>query len=250
MAERTSILALIPPPMARDARVRGLLLAFEQALDEMDAADLMLMDPAGVREEALPYLAYEHSLGEFVGPGLPTPVIRTMINGAWDLHEPKGYGAGIISGIAMLGYAATLIQWWEETPPAIRGTHRIEVNVDQPLWPDRPLDGIEAVRAIWRMIHAMQRWSQDHALRIVAVSQVSRPVGVGVLTASRIQIEPWTPASPEIGSTMIAAAAIVIGGRIQIEPWLGIEPLEWGGEPLLFDGEDTYATLIPQGGLQ
>lgn len=214
--ERTSILSLIPPPLAGDARVRALLLAFGQALDEMDAQDLMLMDPSSVREDVLPYLAYEHSLNEFVGPGLPVPVIRTMIEHAWDLHEPKGYGAGIVGGIKMLGYRATLTQWWEETPPGIRGTHRIEVPVENPLWPDRPLDGVDEVRAIWRMIHAMQRWSQDHGLRIASEVQAARRVGVAVQTMISIQIEPWTVTVPEISTPLHAVAGVITSWQISI----------------------------------
>ncbi|CAA0086855.1 Uncharacterised protein [Starkeya nomas] len=218
MTERTSILQLIPPPMARDARVRALLLAFEAALDEMDAPDLMLLDPATVREEALPSLSYEHSLDEFVGPGLPPPVVRTMIERAWDLHEPKGYGVGIVGGIEMLGYRAELIQWWQTSPQGIRGTHEIEVPVDEPIWPDRPLDGVEEVRAIWRMIHAMQRWSQDHGLRIVSEAEVARPIGIGVLTAAHIQIEPYAETVPEIPAPVFAGVGLVIGSLLQIEP--------------------------------
>ncbi|MCJ8142979.1 phage tail protein I [Ancylobacter sp. A5.8] len=219
--ERVSILKLIPPPLARDERVRALLLAFEQALDELDATDLMLMDPATVREGALPYLAYEHSLDEFVGPGLPPPIIRQMIERAWDLHEPKGYGAGILSGIAMLGYEADLTQWWQESPPGVRGTHRIEVDVDQPLWPDQPLDGIEAVRAIWRMIHAMQRWSQDHGLRVVSEIAAPRPIGVAVLTAAHVQIEPFEPSTPEILTTSCSGVGIVMGLSLSVDPHQG-----------------------------
>ncbi|HEY9215906.1 MAG TPA: phage tail protein I [Ancylobacter sp.] len=217
MAARASILDLIPPPLKGDARVRALLAAFEAALDEQDAPDLMMLASDDVREEVLPYLGYEHSLDEFVGPGLPPPVIRQMIAKAWNLHEPKGYGEGVVGGIEMLGYLATLIQWWEESPQAVRGTHRIEVPVDKPLWPDRPLSGAEETRAIWRMIHAMQRWSQDHALRIISEAEVARPIGVGVLTGAVVQIEPFEPGVPEIPAPLYAGVGIVIGQFMQIE---------------------------------
>ncbi|MDR6952690.1 phage tail P2-like protein [Ancylobacter sp. 3268] len=249
MAERVSILKLIPPPLAADERVRALLGAFEAALDELDAPDLMLLDPADVREEALPYLAYEHSLGEFVGPGLPTPIIRDMILNAWKLHEPKGYGVGIVGGIAMLGYDAELFQWWQESPKGIRGTHHIEVPINEPLWPGAELTGTEEVRAIWRMIHAMQRWSQDHGLRITSEAEVSQPVGVGVLSATSIQIEPWTPEAPEVSSTVTAGVGLLAGWRISIEPLLGWELVQLAFDDALveFDGAPVCITLPTQG---
>lgn len=218
---RTPIAALIPPPLKGDARVRALLEAFAACLDEMEDWSLILLDPAAAPDTALPALTYEHSLDEFIGPeGLPVAAIRSLINRAWDLHEPKGYAEGVEGGVAMLGYPATLTQWWQETPPAIRGTHRIEVRTDRPLWPGQPPAGPGSVKAIWRMIHAMQRWSQDHAVRLVSEAPVSGKVAVGVLTARRVQIEPFDPGIPEVSTGVHAGAGIVTGRQITVSGWV------------------------------
>lgn len=220
MASAQPIRALIPPPLARDVRVGALLEAFERVLEATTDRALLMLDSETCPESVLPYLVYEHSLDEFIGPGLPTSVIRTMIARAWELHEPKGYAEGVEGGVAMLGYAATLIQWWQETPQARRGTHRIEVPIDKPLWPDKPLESAATVRAVWRMIHAMQRWSQDHALQIVAEAPVATRAGAAVLASIVVQIEPFDPGIPEVPATPRAAAGIVLGRQIIVSGWM------------------------------
>ncbi|OYX14827.1 MAG: phage tail protein I [Rhizobiales bacterium 32-66-8] len=218
---RPPITSLIPPPLAGDARVRALLQAFEACADEMEDQALLMLDPATAPETVLPYLSYEHSLDEFVGSeGLPVAVIRSLISRAWELHEPKGYAEGVEGGVAMLGYPATLHQWWQETPQAVRGTHRIEVPINEPLWPGQPPAGPGTVRAIWRMVHAMQRWSQEHALQIVSEAPMPTPVGVGVLTALRLQIEPFDPGIPVVETSVRAGAAIVMGNVLTVSGWM------------------------------
>lgn len=218
---RTPITALIPPPLATDARVRALVEAFGACMDEMEDRALIFLSIETAPDATLPALAYEHSLSEFVGPeGLPVEAVRTLIARAWDLHEPKGYAEGVEGGVAMLGYPATLTQWWQETPPAVRGTHRIEVRLDQPLIPGQPPAGPGAVRAIWRMIHAMQRWSQDHAVRLASEAQTTVRVGVAVATALRMQIEPFDEGVPEVETRIGVGAGIVIGRVITIDGWV------------------------------
>lgn len=190
----SDITALIPPPLAKDARVVALLTAFERALDHITDAPMVMLDPVTAPESVLPYLAVEHSLDEFVGgDGLPVDVMRDMIARAWDLHEPKGYAAGVTGAIAMLGWPAELTQWWEESPQAARGTHKIDVRVDNPLWPDQPSASLASARAIWRMIHAMQRWSQDHTLRLSVDAPGRLRVGASVATAATITVAPFDP---------------------------------------------------------
>ncbi|MFG1409523.1 phage tail protein I [Xanthobacter sp. VTT E-85241] len=218
---RVPVTSLIPPPLSGDARVRALLQVFGELLDEMEDWALILLDPATVPDVVLPALTYEHSLDEFVGAeGLPVLVIRDMIARAWDLHEPKGYAEGVEGGVAMLGYPATLVQWWQEAPQAIRGTHRIEVRTDQPLWPGQPPAGPGTVRAIWRMVRAMQRWSQDHAVQLISEASVATKVGVGVLAAVRMQIEPFDPGIQEVSTGVQAGVGIVTGHLIIVSGWM------------------------------
>lgn len=239
----SSITALIPPPLAADARVRALIEAFGACMDDMEDRAAILLSIADAPDAALPALAYEHSLSEFIGPGgLPVATVRTLIARAWDLHEPKGYAEGVEGGVALLGYPATLTQWWQQTPQGIRGTHRIEVRIDQPLWPGQPPASAGTVGAIWRMVHAMQRWSQDHAVRIVSVADVSQPIGVGVLTANIIQVEPWTPAVPEVAAPLYAAAAIIAGWRLTVDAPVETAPLYWHDAPIHLD-EDRFLAI-------
>ncbi len=63
----------------------------------------------------------------------------------------------------------------------------------------------------------MQRWSQDHALRIIAEAVVEQPIAVGVLTGVVIQIGPFEPGVPEIPASLYAGVGIVIGQFMQIE---------------------------------
>lgn len=211
------IVSLIPPPLRNDARVKALLSAFEAELDAMDNRALLMLDPASAPELVLPYLSFETSLDEFIGPRLPVDTIRTLIANAWRLHEPKGYQDGIEGGIAMLGLAATLISWWQENPKRRRGTHRIEIPIDRPIWPDRTEIGAEDMSAIWRMIHAMQRWSQDHALQLVSEASVPVTVAVAVGTGLTLQIEPFDPGPVEVTTSARAGVGIIVSRTLTIE---------------------------------
>lgn len=243
-ARPSTVIGLIPPPLRGDARVTALMLAFEDALDELTARDLMLLDPADVREEALPYLAWEHSLDEFTGGDpLPVETVRDMIANAWDLHEPKGYAVGVEGAIATLGWNAELTQWWQEQPQAIRGTHRIDVRLDQPLRAGLSA-GPGTVRSIWRMIHAMQRWSQDHALRVMVEAEVASTVGIGVLTAARIQIEPYVPEVPEVTSTSTTGVGFVLGWQIDILAPATTVPLTHTGRRLVHHDRPLTVTVL------
>lgn len=216
---RPGVASLIPPPLARDARVVALLTAFEQALDDLTDRAIVMLDPAAVPESILPYLAVEHSLEEFIGSGLPTDVIRTLILRAWELHEPKGYVEGIVGGIGMLGYPASITQWWQEEPQAPRGTHRIDVPIDKPLWPGQPPASADTVRAVWRMIHAMQRWSQDHGIRLETEAPVDIGIGAGVLTAGILTISPYDPGPVAVDSRQRAGAGMLAGFVVSIDGW-------------------------------
>lgn len=184
------IIRLIPPPLARDARVVALLTAFAAALDCITDRATVMLDPAEVPEGVLPHLSIEHSLNEFITPALPAPAIRTLIARAWELHEPKGYVEGIVGGLDMLGYRAAVTQWWQQTPQARRGTHRVDAWVGEPLWPGWRPGSADAVRAILQMIHAMQRWSQDHTLRLVSESRAAVHCIAGVRVGVTITIAP------------------------------------------------------------
>lgn len=218
---RAPITSLIPPPLATDARVRALVEAFGACMDEMEDWALILLSIETAPDATLPALAYEHSLSEFVGPeGLPVDAVRTLVARAWDLHEPKGYAEGVEGGVAMLGYPAELTQWWQETPPAARGTHRIEVRLDQPLIPGQPPASSGSVRAIWRMIAAMQRWSQDHALRLASEAPVTTRVGAGVTLAQWIRVEPFDPGIPEVSTGITAAVGVTVARKLLISGWV------------------------------
>lgn len=214
---KTPIVSLIPPPLAKDERVRALLQAFADVLDEMEDKALLMLEASDVPEHVLPYLTFEHSLDEFIGSGLPASVIRRMIANAWDLHEPKGYQEGVEGGVAMLGLQAHLIQWFQETPKARRGTHRIEVPIDKPIWPNRPEINADDIRAVWRMVHAMQRWSQDHAVQVLVEATVPVTTAVAVGTVLTMQIDPYDPGPVEVETSARVGAGVILSRTVTIE---------------------------------
>jgi phage tail protein, P2 protein I family len=216
----TDIRALIPPPLATDERVKALLLSFESILKSQENKTLLMLEAETVPEQALPYLTFEHSLSEFIGSRLPVANIREMIANAWRLHEPKGYQEGVEGGVAMLGYETRLIQWWQESPQKQRGTHRIEINIDKPLWTDADPVSKETVRAIWRMIHAMQRWSQGHGLQLVVEAEIKQSTAVAVRSGFIVQIEPYDPGPVEVDTSLRSGTGIIFSFNMQIEGYI------------------------------
>ncbi len=181
-------------------------------MDEMEDWSLILLSIETAPEATLPrWPMNTRSPSLSARKGCPCPPCAHSSPAPGICTNPRGMRRGSRAAWPCWAIRRPLTQWWQETPPAPRGTHRIEVRLDQTADTGPAARQPRAVRAIWRMIHAMQRWSQDHAVRLVSEAQTAVRAGVGVNCAVRIQIEPFDEGIPEVAAQISVGAGLVVG---------------------------------------
>lgn len=112
---------------------------WEIAIDLVDA-NLVARDPVGLIAASrsvedvplrwLPYLAEERSVDEF-SSAWPEERQRAVTRASLGLHRIKGTRQALEAGLAPLGYALQVVEWFETTPHRQASTFRLSVTIDQ-----------------------------------------------------------------------------------------------------------------------
>lgn len=76
----------------------------------------------------LPYLAWSLSVDSW-DQTWPEVTKRQAIKDAWYVHRHKGTIGAIERVVSQLGYVANVLEWWQTTPPARRGTLHMQIGV-------------------------------------------------------------------------------------------------------------------------
>ena len=98
-----------------------------------------LWDPATCPVEVLPWLAWAFSVDNW-NPAWTEAQKRGAVAASFGVHKRKGTRGALNSAIAGIGYAATIVEWWEQTPTAAPYTFAARITVEQePLPTDSPL---------------------------------------------------------------------------------------------------------------
>lgn len=164
MAKRSFPESLIPPGI-NDERSRSLLKAFEAMANEFDFSRLLMRNSSEIEDEALSLAVHDFSLDEFIGDdGLPAPLVRKLIDRAWELHELQGLDAGVELAQSLFGIRADIRHWWQEEPRGHHDTHTITLSLgdgDEP--PGVPL-GPEVQKTALRTIDVTKRYSQGSSI--------------------------------------------------------------------------------------
>lgn len=156
----------LTPPSLRDGHRPYVLQTARIGHDPNEVKRLFQRDPDSAPSETLPLLIVEHSLEEFIEPGLSEDAQRALLKAAPRLHQIKGKPPGIKYALDALGIHADFVDWFEASPEAPRGTHEITAYVSDQLFPGHQLLSPKAVRQIWRLIDEMKRWSQKTYLKV------------------------------------------------------------------------------------
>ena len=156
------------PPGINDERTRALVDAFAHAASEFDFTKLLMRNSAEILDDMLELAIHDYSLSEFIGPdGLPTDIVRGLIDRAWMLHEKQGTDEGVMLGQSLIGYSPVIKHWWQEEPKGLHDTHKMTVYVTRQHFDDEPdLLNAKAQRAALKMNDATKRWSQDTDLHL------------------------------------------------------------------------------------
>jgi len=176
--------ALIPASI-RDPRGVAFGETARQALAEPDFRLTLHERIDAAPASILPLLIREFGLHIFIEPGLPDATIRAMLKASFDLHKEIGYIRGVRFGLGLLGIRVTAWQqWFQASPPAAPGTHRVSVTLDAPVYPE---DGLGVTprlkRQITRMVRNTQRASQTIGIEIIAPpAPVTLHIGIGLVS--------------------------------------------------------------------
>ena len=173
----------LTPPSLRDGHRPYVLQTARIGHDPEQIKRLLQRDPDSAPSETLPLLIVEHSLEEFIEPGLSEEAQRALIKAAPRLHQIKGKPQGIKYALEALGIHADFVDWFEASPEAPRGTFEITAYISDQLFPGHQLLSPKAVRQIWRLIREMQRESQKAYLKVgeqystnIHVRAATRPI--------------------------------------------------------------------------
>jgi phage tail P2-like protein len=160
-------LARATPAQAKDIRGTAFLKALSEVLGLRIVAGPHSRDPETCSSEVLPALIAEYSMEEFIDPALPDALKRDILKNRWLLQSLEGKDAGVKLGLNLLGADVTITQWHEMEPQGAANTHRIDVMVEDAIWPEEDgRFGARQISAMWRMINRTKRHSQGTELRI------------------------------------------------------------------------------------
>lgn len=176
-----------------------------------EAADIpvpirSLWDPDACPVALLPYLAWARSVDRW-DPAWPESTKRRVIKAAWRIHKRKGTIGAIRRAVEPLGYLIEVREWWEQTPPAERGTFKLRVGVletgiTEAMYP-------ELVRIIDDTKPLTRHMT---GLEISLESRGQVYVGAVAYLGDELAVYPWTPADIEV-----SCAAHVVGADHTID---------------------------------
>ena len=124
------------------------------ALAETDVAVIAtIWSPFECPAALLPWLAWSVSVDVW-DTGWPEEVQRAAIAASPQVHRLKGTRGAVERALAALGIKTTIVEWWQQTPPARRGTFEVTAFITKRIYADGPFldarlqaQALESVRA-------------------------------------------------------------------------------------------------------
>ena len=117
--------AILPPSTTRTERNLAAVGANAQALPIPFRS---LWSPWTCPAHLLPYLAASWSVDRW-DDNWPEATKRQVIANSYFVHSRKGTIGAIRRVVEPLGYLIRVLEWWQETPAATRGTFKLDIGV-------------------------------------------------------------------------------------------------------------------------
>lgn len=118
---------LLPP---NSTALERNLAAVGADIESVDATVIVRVTRADVAPVAfLPYLAWEVSVDRW-SESWPEETKRKVVQESFYVHKRKGTIASLRRVVEPFGYLLNVIEWFEETPPAQRGTFKLDIGVN------------------------------------------------------------------------------------------------------------------------
>lgn len=200
----------IVPPGVADARGRAFARMLARALDAVPPAGVFI-DVDTVPAELLPSLVRSLSCQEFITDAMPEAMVRGVLKRWAELHRTKGTDAGVVAGLAALGFDAQIEQWWQASPMGAPNTHTITVAVAS-LSDEMALLDPRNRAAARRMISATKRHSQSSTIRFLLQSRAAVRVGALARTGGLLHTLAKAPQDQLEQSRVAMALVSRLGG--------------------------------------
>ncbi|KQI69376.1 hypothetical protein AN189_02820 [Loktanella sp. 3ANDIMAR09] len=174
------LIRTLVPSSIRDPRQDAFLAAFGATFADFDLTNLVMVDAQTCPVELLPALIVEFSLEEYVTSDLSEQRVRDIISNAYELHVSKGYDAGVVLALSLVGVTAEIVHWYEDTPVGPPNTHRLVFEADGEFWSDEPIGGPRAFDRIRTLVEASKRFSQDTAYQVRSTNAQTASAATGM----------------------------------------------------------------------
>lgn len=160
----------------------------------------------------LPYLAWARSVDRW-DPAWSESTKRRVIKASWRIHKRKGTIGAIRRAVEPLGYLIEVREWWEESPPAARGTFKLRVGVletgiTEAMYPEL-IRIIDDTKPLTRHMTGLE-------ISLESRGQVS--VGAFAYLGEELVVYPWTPADIEVSCIASVGGADHTIDTITINP--------------------------------
>ncbi|GJA54739.1 phage tail protein I [Aeromonas caviae] len=117
--------AILPPSTSRTERN---LATAGAAAQQLPIPLRTLWSPWTCPAHLLPYLAASWSVDRW-DDNWPEATKRQVIANSYFVHSRKGTIGAIRRVVEPLGYLIRVLEWWQETPAATRGTFKLDIGV-------------------------------------------------------------------------------------------------------------------------
>jgi P2-related tail formation protein len=216
MTAQRSTLALIPPSIF-DARGRAFGNVIEQAMLEPDFKQFLIERIDSVDARLLPSLIREFGLHKFVEVDMSEPTLRAMLKGSFDLHKEIGTIRGVRFGLGLIGLSIkNWVQWFEESPKATSGTHRVRLVMERAIFPEGSSITARLIRTIERMVRHTQRASQ-HITLLIETKSDAVPVHVGAVFITKARFKMASTKRTNMGAQALIYSGAVFTTRLKFK---------------------------------
>ena len=188
----------LPPNTTQLERAVALCCA---KLAEIPVPIRNLHNPDRCPLEFLPLLAWACSVDRWDDTWAES-VKRGAIKASYYIHKHKGTIAAVRRVVESLGYLIKITEWWQATPPATRGTFRLDVGVlDSGITDDMFME-------MERLIADAKPLSRHlTGLAIYLETRGSISVGVHAQHGDEMTVYPWIAEQIEVRGLLLQAGA-------------------------------------------
>lgn len=171
-----------------------------------------LHNPDRCPVEFLPLLAWACSVDRW-DDNWAESVKRGAIKASYYIHKHKGTIAAVRRVVESLGYLIKITEWWQTTPPAARGTFRLDVGVLDSGITDEMFAEMERLIADAKPL-ARHLTGLTISMEVRALDRIA----VAAYLGDELTVYPYSPGPLSVSVNALAAAVIHLADTLTVQP--------------------------------